>query len=312
MSRIVYFNGRFVPEHEARLSIYDSALLLGDMAYEVTRTVRQRPYRLRDHLVRLKRSLAALRIEPGLSIDELERITLDTLERNLPLEADDVDWNIIHNVSRGPAEDFRAAFAPEELRPTVLVSCFPMHEKLAKLAARYVSGVDLVVPAQRSLPSSLLDAQIKFRSRVHFQLANLQAREKLPGAMAALVDPDGNLTEGTSGNLFCVERGRLLTPTSRNILPGITRDVVLHLSARLGIPAEEADITVDRAGATDEMFVTSTSIGILHARSYELRPIGDGQIGPITTRLRAALGEEIGLDFAAQALAYAARIESEK
>ncbi len=312
MSRIVYFNGRFVPEHEARLSVYDSALLLGDMAYEVTRTVRQRPYRLRDHLVRLQRSLAALRIEPGLSIDDLERITLATLERNLPLEADDVDWNIIHNVSRGPADDFRAAFASEELRPTVLVSCFPMHEKLAKLAARYVSGVDLVVPAQRSLPSSLLDAHIKFRSRVHFQLANLQAREKSPGAMAALVDPDGYLTEGTSGNLFCVERGTLLTPTSRNILPGITRDVVLHLSARLGIPAEEADIAVDRAGAADEMFVTSTSIGILHARSFELRPIGDGQIGPITTQLRAALGDEIGLDFAAQAVAYAAQIESEK
>lgn len=301
MSRVVYFNGRFVPECDARVSIYDSALLLGDMAYEVTRTIRRRPYRLREHLERLWHSLAVLRIEPGLGIEELEAITLDTLARNLPTEQSDVDWNIIHDVSRGPSAEYRDAFAADELRPTVIVSCYPMAEKLAKLSASYRDGIDLVVPAQRSLPSAVLDAAIKCRSRVHFQLANLQAREVLPGATAALIDPDGFLTEGTSGNLFCVERGALLTPTTRNILPGITRDTVLELARQLQIPAQETDITPDRAGDAEEMFVTSTSVGILHARSFERLPCGDGQIGPVTRRLRAALFAEVGLDFAAQA-----------
>lgn len=309
MSRIVYFNGRFIAESEARVSIYDSALLLGDMVYEVTRTVRQRPYRLREHLERLWRSLATLRIEPGVTIDELEHITLETLRRNLPLEADDVDWNIVHDISRGPADDFRAAFTAEELRPTVLVSCFPMTLKLAKLAPSYAAGVDLIVPAQRSIPSAVFESHIKTRSRAHFQLANLQAREKLPGATAALVDPDGCLTEGTSGNLFCVEQGRVITPTSRNILLGVTRDVVLHIAGRLGIPSQETDITIDRASACEEMFVTSTSVGILHARSFEQQPVGDGRIGPVTARLRSALHEEIGLDFAAQAAAFADRLK---
>ncbi len=310
MTRIVYFNGRFLPEREARLSIYDSALLLGDMAYEVTRTIRQRPYRLRDHLERLWRSLAVLRIDPLLSIEALEQITLETLAQNLPLEGADVDWNIMHDVSRGPGDDYHTAFATEEMRPTVLVSCFPLTEKLARLAPSFTSGVDLVVPAQRSIPSIVLDSHFKSRSRVHFQLANLQARELLPGSTAALVDPDGYLTEGTSGNLFCVEQGQLITPTARNILPGVTRDLVLQLASCLGIPATETDLTVERARRCEEMFVTSTSIGILHARSFQRRTIGNGKLGPLTSRLRAALYEEIGLDFSAQSQAYAAKLPS--
>ncbi len=301
MPRVVYFNGRFVPERDARVSIYDSALLLGDMAYEVTRTIRQRPYRLREHLERLWHSLAVLRIEPGVQLEELEAITLDMLARNLPTEAGDVDWNIVHDVSRGPSAEYRDAFAADEFRPTVIVSCYPMTDKLARLAGSYREGIDLVVPAQRSLPSAVLDSAIKCRSRVHFQLANLQAREILPSATAALIDPDGYLTEGTSGNLFCVERGVVLTPTTRNILPGITRDTVLDLARRLGIPAQETDITPDRARYAEEMFVTSTSIGILHARSFERQPCGDGRIGPVTAQLRAALFADVGLDFAAQA-----------
>lgn len=311
MSRIVYFNGQFLPEREARLSIYDSAHLMGDMAYEVTRTIRQRPYRLRDHLERLWRSLAALRIDPGLTIEELEQITLETLSRNLPLEAGDVDWNIVHDISRGPGDEYLDALSADEMRPTVLVSCFPMTDKLARLAPAFVTGIDLVVPAQRSIPSNLFDSHFKSRSRAHFQLANLQARDILPGATAALVDPDGYLTEGTNGNLFCVEKGALVTPTTRNILAGITRNVVLQLANRLGIKSCETDITPRRAADYDEMFVTSTSVGILHARTFEKRPIGAGSIGPVTARLRAAFYEEIGLDFAEQALAFSKRQQTQ-
>ena len=86
--RIVYLNGRYVPERDARISIFDSALQLGDMAYEVTRTVRHAPYRLPEHLARLRRTLTALRIDPQLSDAELERITLDVLARNLPSVTD--------------------------------------------------------------------------------------------------------------------------------------------------------------------------------------------------------------------------------
>jgi branched-chain amino acid aminotransferase len=307
MSRYVYLNGRFVPEPEARVSIYDSALVLGDMAYEVTRTFNHRPYRLREHLERLSHSLGAMHIDPHVSLDELTELTDQTLRRNLPTEADDVDWNIIHNVSRGPAAGFFEAFPADERRPTVAISCYPLTAKMAALAGAYTTGLDAVVPRQRSIPGDLIDAHVKSRSRLHYQLANLEASAKLPGSLAILTDPEGYLTEGTSGNVFLARGGELQTPEPRNLLPGITRGVVLNLAKPLGIPSRELDITPADALQADEMFVTSTSIGIIHIRSFEGQTIGSGQLGPISSKLRAALNSEVGLDFAAQARHYAAR-----
>ena len=91
--RVTYFNGEHVPEHEARVSIYDSALMFGDMAFEVTRTFAHQPFRLRQHLERLYASLRMLEINCGLSIDQMEQATLETLEKNIPTEE---DLSLIH------------------------------------------------------------------------------------------------------------------------------------------------------------------------------------------------------------------------
>jgi branched-chain amino acid aminotransferase len=304
-ARIVYFNGRFVPESEARVSIYDSGLMLGDMAFEVTRTIRHAPYRLGEHIERLFATLTALGIDLALSRGALEEITLETLVRNLPLGDADTDWQIIHNCSRGPVSAYRAAFAAEALRPTVVVSCFPLVEKLGRLARAYDSGLDLVVPRQRAIPADLLDPRLKTRSRLHYQLANLQAEAIQPGATVVLVDTDGYLTEGTSGNLFLVRDGRLATPAGPNLLPGVTRGVVLEIGRRLGLAPEETRLGLSDALEATEMFLTSTSIGILHARAFEGRVLGGGGLGPVTSRLRNALFAELGLDLAAQAARYA-------
>lgn len=311
-NRVVYFNGQLLPESEARVSIYDSGLVMGDMAFEVTRTCRHRPYRLEEHLRRLYRTLERLGIDPNLSPPELADVTLATLEHNLHTEADDVDWNIIHNISRGPHASFHAAFMPDELRPTVIVSCYPLVEKLAALAPAYIHGVDLAIAQQRALPSSLLPASLKTRSRLHYQLANLDVQRRQPGALPVLVDPDGLLAESTSGNVFVVRRGELRTPRADNLLPGITREVVLELARRLDIPTFECDLTPDDAREADELFVTSTSIGILHARSFDGVPIADGQAGRLTLRLRAALNDDAGIDFASQAASYAERLRAKK
>jgi branched-chain amino acid aminotransferase len=305
--RVVYFNDRFIPEQEARVSIYDSALTAGDMAFEVTRTYRHQPFHLRNHLERLFASLAALRITLPPGMEELERLTLETLARNLPTEDDDVDWNIIHNVSRGPAAGFREAFPPEDRRPTLIISCYPLVAKMAALAPAYSSGLALVVPRQPALPAELFNSHIKTRSRLHYKLADLQAGEIQAGALAVLVDPDGFLTECTSGNVFLVRGGELLTPEPRNLLLGVTREMVLHLAAESKIPSREVNLTAADALAANEMFVTSTSIGILHARTFEGRLIGDGGAGPITSRLRTAFETAVGVDFAEQAESYARR-----
>ena len=306
--RVVYFNGRFVPESEARVSIYDSALQFGDMAFEVARTILGRPYRLEEHLLRLRHSLSAMRIDPGLDDAELERATRETLRRNAPSEPADVDWQIVHNVSRGPLPAFSRAFAADELRPTVIIACYPLTERMARLAPAYDAGWDLVIPPQRSIPAQLLDPRLKTRSRLHYQIANLQAEAIRHGAVAALLDTEGYLTEGTSGNLFLVRAGKLLTPRPRDILLGVTRGAILELAEPLGLSPAEVDLTPQDALAADEMFVTSTSVGIVHARSFEGKTILDGRAGPVTSRLRAAFFASVGLDFAEQARGYARRL----
>lgn len=306
-ARVVYLNGRFVPESDAKVSLFDSSLTYGDMAYEVTRTIHGQPFRLGEHLDRLRETLSALRVDVGLSRAEWERITLETLARNRPTEAEDVDWQIMHSVSRGPVAAYRRAFAPEEMRPTIIVHCYPLLDRLGRAALAYDTGLDLVIPQQRSLPADLLPAVLKTRCRLHFLLANLQAEAITPGATAVLLDTSGCLTEGTTGNVFLVRDRRLFTPTGRDILLGVTRRVVLDLARKLGVEAVEADLVRADALAADELFMTSTSIGILHGRSIEGQVIGDGRIGPVTLRLRQALFAEVGLDFADQARAYAAR-----
>jgi branched-chain amino acid aminotransferase len=302
--RVVYLNGKFVAEADARVSIYDSAMVMGDAAFEVTRTFKHRPFRLRHHLERLAHSLTVLRIDLGMSLDELERLTIETLAHNLPTEASDVDWNIIQNVSRGPARDFLSAFAAEERRSTVTISCFPLKHKLAALASAYETGVELVIPEQQAIPTELLNASIKTRSRMHYQLATLQAAAKQPGALAVMVDPDGYLTECTSANVFLVKAGKIATPELRNVLPGVTRGVILELANQLGIECREQNLTSADAQRAEEIFITSTSIGVLHVRSFEGQQIENGRIGPDTQRLRDALTAEVGIDIAAQARRY--------
>lgn len=307
-ARVVYLNGQFVPEAEARVSIYDSGLAAGDMAFEVTRTVGQRPFRLDQHLERLGHSLSVLRIDPEISAAQLREITLETLARNLPTEGADVDWNIVHNVSRGPAAHYRAGVGRDAWRPTVIVSCLPLVEKLAALAPAFEHGIELLIAQQRSLPGEWFDTSIKTRSRVFYQLADLEVAARQPGAVALLREPAGWLTETTSGNFFLVRDGALYTPTDRSILHGVTRDLVLELARRIGLDPVEGDLTPEDASAAQEMFVCSTSIGLLHARSFEGRAVENGQLGPVTRRLREAFDQEAGLSFAEQAQSYAQRV----
>lgn len=305
--RVVYFNGEYVPELEARVSIFDSALMFGDMAFEMTRTFGGRTFRLRDHLERLYMSLRFLEIDCGLSIDEMERLTHETLERNRPTEAADMDWQIMHDVSRGPLAIYAAAFE-DDRGPTVSINCWPLITHMAGFAQKFDSGADLVVPAQHALPATLLDAKAKTRSRMHYQLATLQAARMGDGCWPVLVDPDGFIAEGTGFNILLVKDGALLSPEPRNILRGISRATTMELAEGLKISVREANLDRYDALTADEIICTTTGYCILHARSFEGQPIGDGRAGPVTQRLVDAWKQHVGIDFVAQARDYAERL----
>lgn len=305
--RVVYFSGQFVSEQEARVSIFDSALMFGDMAFEMTRTFAHKPFRLRAHLDRLYASLRLLEIDCGLTIDEMEKLTLETLDRNIPTEPDDIDWQIMHDVSRGPLALYRSAF-PEGLHPTVSINCWPMITHMGSFAPNYDAGVEIIVPAQQAIPAHMIEPKAKTRSRLHYQFAVLQAGRAGEGKWPVMLDPDGFLAEGPGWNIFLVRDGVLYTPEPRNILLGVSRATTIELAREAGITVREANLGVYNALQADEMFCTATTYCLVHAKSFEGRTVGNGQPGPVYQKLSSAWNELTGVDAAAQARSYAARV----
>lgn len=305
--RVVYFNGEFVPENEARVSIFDSALMFGDMAFEMTRTFNGRPFRLRDHLDRLYASLRLIEIDCGLSIDDMERLTLETLERNRSTETDDMDWQIMHDVSRGPLPVYATAF-PDGVCPTVSINCWPLVTHMGGFAPTYDTGVNLVIPAQQALPAHLVDPKAKTRSRLHYQMASLQAARSVERGSPLLLDPDGFVAEGSGCNVFLVRDGVLCTPEPRNILLGVSRGVTIELAGELGIPVRQTNLGRYEFLQAEEIFCTATTYCLIHAASFEGQTIGDGGPGPVFRRLLEAWKQRAEVDFVAQARGYAERL----
>ncbi len=304
LQRQVYLNGQFVPESEARISIFDSALMVGDMIFEFTRTFNGTPFCLRDHLERLYTGLKILEIDCGLTLAQMEAATLETVEINRPCFPPGVDFQIMHNVSRGPVGFYPILF-PQAARPTVAINTWVMTFQLGAMAQAYESGVHAVTPLQQAIPARLVDSKIKSRSRIYYQLADLQVKKIDPQAWALLLDEDGFITEGTRSNFFIIKDGQLLTAEPRNILRGVTRRNVLNLARELGLPCREGNIEPYDAITADEAFFTGTSFSILPATRFNGHPIGSGRPGPITQRLIGAWNEMVGVDIKAQARMFA-------
>ena len=181
---------------------------------------------------------------------------------------------------------------------------------LAPYARLYATGVHAVITPQRSVPARLIDPKIKNRSRVYYQVANLEAARIDPEARALLTEEDGCITEGSGGNFFLVKDGELYTPEPRNILRGVTRKVVMELAAKLRISCVERNVEPYDLMTADEAFFTATSFSILPVTRFNGQPVGQGTPGPVTGRLVAAWCDMVGVDIAEQARAYARLVES--
>ena len=153
--RRVYFNGEFIPEQEARISIFDCALMYGDMVFEMTRSFGQKPYRLREHLERLYSSMKYAQIDCGLDIDQMEAATHETIERNLPAVGA-LDFQIMHDVTRGALPLYNT-LVKEGTAPIVTINVFPLVRHIGGAADTYSQGAHFVVPAQQSVPSRYID-----------------------------------------------------------------------------------------------------------------------------------------------------------
>lgn len=298
--RIVYVNGRFVPEKEAKISIYDSALMFGDMVFEMTRSFNKKQFRLKEHIDRLYSSINHVEIPFSLKKEELVELCYRTIEKNEPNFSEDDEHRLVINVSRGPLGIYSDVFGGK-LEPTIIIADFPLKWTVQGMGRLFDEGINAVITKQRAIPADLIDPKVKNRSRLHYMKAILEV-SKLPGEnnWALLLDPDGFVAEGSGDNFFIIKDDILLTPEPRNILVGISRGYVFELAEQLGIKYEEKNLLPKDVEDADEAFMTATPFCMLPVTKLNGKNIGNGKRGKIFNLILGQWSKNVGLNIEEQ------------
>ncbi|MGB7204731.1 MAG: D-amino-acid transaminase [Anderseniella sp.] len=284
MSRTVFVNGEYLPEGEAKVSIFDRGFVFGDGIYEVVPVIGGKMFDKAAFLERLKRSLAELRIDMPMS----EADYLSMHEKLIELNGID-EGGVYSQITRGVADrDF--AFPAAGTKPSV--AAFTMKKSLldnpnARTGVKVVTVEDIRWK-RRDIKSIALLGQV---------MAKQQAAEK--GAFEGWMVEDGHVTEGTSSTAYIVKDDTIITrPLSNSILPGIRRKVIKQLCADHGVKLEERLFTVEEALAADEAFLSSATTLVMPIVEIDGQMIGGGQPGPVARKMRdyyiAAVKQEIG------------------
>lgn len=299
--RLVYFNGQMVPEKEARISIYDSALMFGDMVFEMTRSFNKKQFKMREHLERLYAGLKVLRIPLEMTMEEMERAVDQTVEANDHLFEKDDEHRIMIDVSRGLLGIYQNNVDLPK-GPNVIIADFPLRWTVSGMGKLFDKGINCVVPSQRAIPGSLLDPKVKNRSRIHYLMANIEVSAVAgENNWALLLDPDGFVAEGTGDNFFIVKDGTVISPEGRNILRGISREYLMkELAPSLGIPVVEKNFETYDVATADEAFITGTPFCMLPVTRFRGQPIGSGEPGEIYKKLLKGWGDAVGVDVKGQ------------
>ncbi len=305
--RIVYLNGAFVPESQAKVSVLDSGFNAGDGVYDVTRTFHHKPFKLREHTERLFRSLYYTRIDCGMSLEEMEKTTLEVLERNKPLLRENEDCALWQVVSRGVRSS-----TGNRVSGRATVTIYSVIVNFPEFASFYVEGAPLVIPSTRRIPPQCLESKAKITNKMNHNIAVFEAKQVDPRAIPLMLDIDGNLSETSAHNFFLVIDGKLCAPTDRNVLGGITKAVIFDLAKQLGVEILEGNYTPYDLYNAEEAFLASTSPTFVPVRTVNGAKIGKGAPGPVTVRLIAAWNKMVGMDIVDQALSHLGKQEHER
>ena len=270
MPEIAWINGEFLPLERAMVHVEDRGFQFADAVYEVVRTYNGKPFALAEHMARLFRSLAAIQLNPGLTVDKLEPVIHEAIER-----AAFPECLVYLQITRGPAPRHRGF--PAIPKPTVVLTV----RALKSSAHLRETGVSVItVPDIRWSRCDIKSVGL---------LANVLAYQaaKDAGAYDAIfVTDDGIVTEATAANIFIVSKGVLVTPPkSPSLLPGVTRDRILQAGAAAGIAGREEAILKADLYAADEVFLTSTTAEVVPVLAVDGQKIGAGRPGPVAGRV---------------------------
>lgn len=275
MSRTVWFNGKFVDEHEAKVSIFDRGLLFADAVYEGLGVLDGGIVDFAKHMRRLRRSLSELGMDEPMTEDQFAAMLKELIRRN------DIDEGFIYlQITRGVAE--RDYLFPDGLKPNMFAFTQPVHG----------DGAD-APPAILTMASTpdlrWVRRDIKTTNLLGQVLAK-RAADVAGADEALMVDPEGRITEGGAVSFFIVDAaGRLhVRPLANDLLPGVTRSTMLEVARELGIEVVEDKIALEDAYAAKEAFVTGASSYVQPVGNIDGRIIADGTAGPFTLELRKA------------------------
>jgi D-alanine transaminase len=258
---LVYLNGSFLPLNEAKISVMDRGFLFGDGVYEVIPVYGSKPLRLAEHLARLENSLAGIRMHPPLNHDEWSNVFRRLIQG-------DHDQSIYLQVTRGVAPK-RDHAIPPDIEPTVFAMCTPI-APLPTEGIRAVTVTDV----------RWLRCDIKAITL----LANVLLKQEAidTGATEAVLIREGFAVEGAASNLFALIDGTLVTPPKgRELLPGVTRDLVLELALEHGVAAAERSISFAELKKAPEIWLTSSTREIMPVVELDGAVVGNGSPGPL-------------------------------
>ena len=270
--RTVYVNGEYVPEQDAKISIFDRGFLFADGVYEVTSVLGGKLVDFAGHAARLDRSLGELGMEMPLSEAALLDVHRELVARN------DLDEGLVYlQVTRGAAD---RDFAYPEAGTPLTVVLFTQAKTVADAPVAKTGLRVISIPDRRWGRRDIKTVQLLYPS-----MGKMMA--KAAGADDAWMTEDGHVTEGTSNNAWIVKDGVLITRhLGEEILHGITRAAVKKFAAEAQMKVEERAFTLEEAAQADEAFVTSASSFVMPVVEIDGRAIGSGAPGPIAQRLR--------------------------
>ncbi len=282
MTRTVFVNGDYLPEGEAKISVFDRGFLMADGVYEVTSVLDGKLIDFDGHIRRLERSLRELEMTCPLGADDLLAMHRELVARN------GIDQGMIYlQVTRGNPGDRSFLFPPADL-PGTVVAFTQNIPNLADAPAAKTGFKVITIPDLRWSRVDIKTVQLLYPSM------GKMAAKKAGVDDSWFTDEAGAVTEGTSNNAYIVKGNRIITRAlGTDILHGITRAAVLRFAAEAQFEIEERPFTPAEAQGADEAFSTAASIFVMPVVEVDGRPVGKGVPGPVATRLREIYLEEM-------------------
>lgn len=312
-NRKVYMNGKFVDECEAKVSIFDSSLMFGDMVFEMTRSFNGEHFKLKEHIDRLFMGLKILRIELPESKEDVYNLCIKTAQMNQDAFNEDDEHRLLIDVSRGVLGIYEGINGIHR-GYNLIIADFPLKWTVQGMGKLFSTGINNVITNQKVIPAHLMDPKIKNRSRLFYLMANIEASLfKGENNWPLMLDTDGYITEGSGDNFFIVKNNTVISPEGRNMLRGISRDYIMKdLCKTLDINVIEKNIEPYDVYEADEAFISATPFCMLPVTSLNSLKIGDGKPGKVFNKLIRLWSKNTGVDIIKQIESWNKGIENSK